>query len=709
MKSAVLAGLCFALVAAPAQTLYVATPLGFLPQGFETAGVAMNMSAQVVGSMAATVGTPPVGTYRTPFLYNNGVLTALAPDYPNLQVARGINNSGQIVGECASSHACIYAGGVIKDLGTLSGPSGFSGGLGINNSGEVTGYSSSSVNGPALAHAFIYRSGQMTDLGTLPGEITSGGHAINDSGQVTGDSGRKVYLYTNGSMLDLGISGQGLAVNNAGEVVGEFDVGFNTHAFLYSGGIVHELGAFPGGSDTPSGAEGINNSGQIVGYASAGASSPNSHAFVYYKQVMTDLNTVVVNSLNGYTLINAHAINDFGQILAIGTQPGTLVFLTESFLLTPLTRLRFVPVPPCRVADTRNPAGPFGGPEILGGSTRDFTISSSACGIPSTAIAYSLNATVIPDAQLGYLTIWPSGIAQPLVSTLNSDGRVKANAAIVRSGYNGAITVFASDPTQLVIDINGYFEEDNTSPSDLQFYPLAPCRAADTRQSPGAFGAPFLEGGGTRSFPIASSACNVPAAAQAYSLNVTAVPHGPLGYLTVWPAGQPQPLVSTLNASTGSITANAAIAPAGAGGAVSVFSTNDTDLIIDINGYFARPGSGGLDLFTVAPCRILDTRNPSGSAPFTGRLQTNAEASNCLPVSGAQVFVLNATVVPSGALGYLSFWPDEEPQPLVSTLNAPDGAITSNMAIVRTTSGSIGAFASDPTWLIYDLLGYFAP
>src|SRR5579883_2080060 len=92
--------------------------------------------------------------------------------------------------------------------------------------------------------------------------------------------------------------------------------------------------------------------------------------------------------------------------------------------------LQFVPVPPCRFVDTRNPAGPFGGPELEGGSSRSFNIPGAPCNIPSTAAAYSLNVTVVPDAQLGYLTIWPTGQPQAVVSTLNSDGRVKANAAI---------------------------------------------------------------------------------------------------------------------------------------------------------------------------------------------------------------------------------------------------------------------------------------
>ena len=96
--------------------------------------------------------------------------------------------------------------------------------------------------------------------------------------------------------------------------------------------------------------------------------------------------------------------------------------------------LRFIPVNPCRVADTRWPTGPFGGPIIATNSSRDFIVSDSGCGIPATAQAYSLNVTVVPSGAIGYLEIWPTGQPQPIASLLNSDGRVKANAAIVPAG-----------------------------------------------------------------------------------------------------------------------------------------------------------------------------------------------------------------------------------------------------------------------------------
>jgi hypothetical protein len=46
---------------------------------------------------------------------------------------------------------------------------------------------------------------------------------------------------------------------------------------------------------------------------------------------------------------------------------------------------------------------------------------------------------------------------------------------------------------------------------------------------------------------------------------------------------------------------------------------------------------------------------------------------------------------------------------LAAFLNAYDGAITNNMAIVPTTTGSISVYPSAPTHLVLDIVGYFAP
>jgi len=387
--------------------------------------------------------------------------------------------------------------------------------------------------------------------------------------------------------------------------------------------------------------------------------------------------------------------------------------------------LAFYPVTPCRRADTRNPAGTFGGPPIAANSIRSFPVASSSCGIPSTAQAYSLNITVVPGGPLTYLTVWPTGQPQPLVSTLNSlDGAVLANAAIVAAGSSGRISLYASNTTHAIIDINGFFAPQGSAgaPQGLAFYPLPPCRVADTRNLIGSFGGPLIGGGASRSFPLPFGPCEIPATAQAYSLNLTAVPLGPLDYLTAWATGLPMPLASTLNALDGRIVANAALVPAGAG-AVSVFVSDPSDVVIDTNGYFAPPAAvlyapAALYFYPVTHCRIADTRNSAG--PFGGpELAGNSTRSFPIPSSScglplsAQAYSLNLTVVPAGPLNYLTTWPSGQAQPLVSTLNSLEGKVVANAAIVAagqasSNSRAIIVYVSDPTHLILDVNGYFA-
>jgi hypothetical protein len=158
----------------------------------------------------------------------------------------------------------------------------------------------------------------------------------------------------------------------------------------------------------------------------------------------------------------------------------------------------------------------------------------------------------------------------------------------------------------VILDMNGYFAPPTSA---LQFYPVAPCRLVDTRGAAAGFNgiAPFsgpsIPAEGTLTIPVQSATevsantapapCGaIPSTAQAYSINLTVVPQadGPVDYVSLWPAGSPQPFVSTLNDPEGLIVANAAIVPAGnPSGGMSVFNAgpSTTDVIIDMNGYFA--------------------------------------------------------------------------------------------------------------------------
>lgn len=358
-----------------------------------------------------------------------------------------------------------------------------------------------------------------------------------------------------------------------------------------------------------------------------------------------------------------------------------------SFTTAASSGLRFVPVAPCRLVDTRET-------QILeAGSTRSFALAAHPCVAPAVPAAYSLNISVVPEASLAYLTVWPAGQPQPLAATLNSlDGRIKANAAIVPAGADGAINVFATDRTHVIVDINGYF----AGSDGLAYYPVTPCRAATAPLAP-------ME---SRSFAI-PPACRVPASARAYAMNATVFPKdgAPFGYLSLWPSGQAQPTVSTLNALTGAATADMAIVPAGTNGEITALGSDDADLVLDVHGYFAPAGSvGALTFRPVEPCRLLDTRVSGGPLAADAPREVPQE---CGGSAASSVLVLNATVVPDGPLDYLTLWPTSQAKPPLWTLTAGDGAITSNAAFVGSPVSAVGTASG--AHVILDLFGVFLP
>jgi pseudomonalisin len=408
---------------------------------------------------------------------------------------------------------------------------------------------------------------------------------------------------------------------------------------------------------------------------------------------------------------------------------GTLTIAGQTFTITQAAipvPLGFFTLTPCRVADTRvgfGFSGAFGPPSLMGDATRSFPIPQSACSVPATAQAYSLNVTVVPPGPVDYLTVWPTGSATPLVATLNSlEGATVGNAAIVSAGTDGAISLFASNHTDVVIDINGYFAPPS-APQSLAFYPVTPCRVADTRAGfgfSGLFGPPSLVAGATRNFPVQQSSCGIPSSAQAYSVRMTVVAPGPLNYLTTWSEGQPLPTVATLNAPNGGVMGNEAIVPAGtvAGEPISVYVSDNTDLVIDVNGYFAPPGPGGLNFYAVAPCRVADTRAGFGFGGAFGPPSLVGGASRYFPMpsstcgipDSAQAYSLNMTAVPTNSEGFLTAYPFGSTLPNAATVNFENGRVVGSAAIVPAgAGGAINVFASSPTDLVIDISGYFAP
>jgi len=131
--------------------------------------------------------------------------------------------------------------------------------------------------------------------------------------------------------------------------------------------------------------------------------------------------------------------------------------------------LTLVAITPCRLVDTRAGSGftgAFGPPGLTSNVERTIPVPTSSCGVPASA-AYSLNFTVVPSGPLNYLSAYPTTFQN--TSILNSPtGQIIANGAVVPADSNGSFKVVASDPTNLIIDINGYYV-----PEDLNFLATA--------------------------------------------------------------------------------------------------------------------------------------------------------------------------------------------------------------------------------------------
>jgi hypothetical protein len=117
---------------------------------------------------------------------------------------------------------------------------------------------------------------------------------------------------------------------------------------------------------------------------------------------------------------------------------------------------------PCRVADTRNANGVNGGPVVVGnGGARNFRIQGN-CGVPVGAAAVTLNVTIAGPTGSGFLTIWPSGGAQPLVSTINfttADAALANGAIVPLSANTDDLSIFygGAGTVHVILDVTGYF------------------------------------------------------------------------------------------------------------------------------------------------------------------------------------------------------------------------------------------------------------
>ena len=280
------------------------------------------------------------------------------------------------------------------------------------------------------------------------------------------------------------------------------------------------------------------------------------------------------------------------------------------------------------------------------------------------------------------------------------------------------------------------------------YSPLVPVRICDTRpgnpsglsgaaaQCNGMFNVgSTIPARGTESISVAgTTAFGVPSDATAVVLNVTAVNPAAPGYLTVFPSGATQPLASNLNYTVAEVVPNLVEVGIGSDGEVSIYSSAQSNVVVDLEGYVAPNASGGLGagLYNPlsAPARICDTRtgNPSHlSGPdaqcngvagggerlkAAGTLWVQVAGNNGIP-AGATAAVLNVTAVNPSTSGYLTVYPQGAAQPFTANVNYIAGQTTGNRVIVPlsttgTTPGRVSIYSKAAADVVVDVSGYYS-
>jgi peptidoglycan hydrolase-like protein with peptidoglycan-binding domain len=384
------------------------------------------------------------------------------------------------------------------------------------------------------------------------------------------------------------------------------------------------------------------------------------------------------------------------------------------------------------------PTGPSSGPIVLPATRRfrpDQRIELQVVGetvtgtdgvaraIPAGASAVALNITAVTPSSPGFITVWPCDVARPDASNLNfAVGGAVANSVVAPVGASGKVCFYSNQATDFLVDITGWFS--GSTGGVETFVGATPRRVVDTRN---AIGGPKVRipAGGTITIPLAGEAMTrsdgspetIPADATAVAMNVTAVLPSQAGFFTVWPCGAPMPTTSNVNFPRNGVVANGVVTSLGAGGAVCLYSDQQSDVLVDVLGWF---GGGAQPPFTGAvPSRLVDTRNAIGGP--TGVLTPAAPRS--VPVRGATLSVngtpqqvpadasavaLNVTMVEARAAGFATVWPCGAPMPDASNVNFGRGGTAANGVIAPIgADGSVCVYTSADAHLIVDIAGWF--
>jgi sugar lactone lactonase YvrE len=387
-----------------------------------------------------------------------------------------------------------------------------------------------------------------------------------------------------------------------------------------------------------------------------------------------------------------------------------------SHAATPFDGGSYHSLPPARILDTRDGTGSTGTgpvPRARIGPGQTLTVQVTGQGsVPMSGVsAVVVNATVTNTTAASYLTIYPTGLSRPVVSSLNwVAGQTVPNLVEVAVGQGGQLTIFnPGGSVDVIFDVQGWVGvTENSQGADGLYNPLTPSRILDTRTGNGTNGIiQPLGPGAVLALQVANRGGVDPASVSAVVLNVTVADPTAASYLTIYPSDAARPLASNLNFVPGQTVPNRVIVKLGADGAVKIFnSAGSVNVIADVGGWFTGAAStkGGSHFVALAPRRLADTRyaaqplGPGETRPF-----------QISGANGVAALVLNVTATNPTVASYLTLWPAGDGQPVASDLNFIPNQTVPNFVVAKLgVNSTIDVFnAGGFVDVVTDLVGYY--
>jgi hypothetical protein len=199
--------------------------------------------------------------------------------------------------------------------------------------------------------------------------------------------------------------------------------------------------------------------------------------------------------------------------------------------------------------------------------------------------------------------------------------------------------------------------------------------------------------------------------AKSAVLNVTAVDAVGPGFLTVWPCDAPRPTASNVNYVKDVPIPNAVVTALSATGTVCVFSSNQTNVVVDVFGQFADGAFAGL----AQSGRLLDTRQGFTTIDdqFNGVGKSELNQVSEIQIGGRATMgmtpsavVLNVTAVDPETAGFLTVYACGTARPPVSNVNFAVGQTIPNLVVTPLSStGTVCVFSSTKTHVLIDVFG----